>query len=182
MAIESACTPLPSEIIMCFSGYLVFTGRFNLVAVATAGAIGCNIGSSLAYALGAYGGRSMISRWGRYVLVGQGELEFVDRFFQRFGAVTVLVSRLMPLVRSYISFPAGVSRVPFLRFQIYTFLGSWPWCFALAYVGFKLGEQWHTNPSVQTFFHRFDWVIATVLALSLIAYVAHRVWHRGQTR
>lgn len=126
MAIESACIPLPSEIIMPFSGYLVSTGRFDLLLVATAGAVGCNLGSTLAYFVGRYGGRPLVEKWGAYVLMSRRDLDITDRFFARFGGIAVLVGRLLPVVRTFIALPAGIARLPQLRFQIYTFIGSWP--------------------------------------------------------
>src|SRR5215469_10723385 len=131
MAIESACIPLPSEIIVPFSGYLVSLGRFSLIGVATAGALGCNIGSTVAYYVAAKGGRPAIERWGGYVLIGAAELDRAEHFFARYGAITVFVGRLLPVVRTFIAFPAGLARMPMVKFQIYTFLGSWPWCFGL---------------------------------------------------
>jgi membrane protein DedA with SNARE-associated domain len=175
MAIESACVPLPSEIIMPFSGYLVFTGRFNLFLVATAGAIGCNVGSTFAYAAGYYGGKPFVLRWGRYLLMSQHDLDIVHRFFERFGGIAVFVGRLLPVIRTFIALPAGVAQMPQLRFQIYTFLGSWPWCFGLAYVGAKLGERWDTDPELRDILHRFDAVIVAVLAVCAIWYV-RRHW------
>jgi membrane protein DedA with SNARE-associated domain len=178
MAIESACIPLPSEIIMPFSGYLVFTGRFELVWVATAGALGCNVGSTIAYALGYYGGRPLVEKWGSYVLMSRRDLDLVERFFERFGSATVFVSRLLPVVRTFIAFPAGMARMSQARFQIYTFLGSWPWCFALAYIGMKLGEQWESDPTLRDFLHRFDALIVGAAVLAL-AWYAWRHWqHR----
>src|SRR3546814_3792810 len=102
MAIESACIPLPSEVIMPFAGYLVSTGRFDLVLAATAGALGCNVGSIVAYEAGKRGGRPLIERWGRFVLIGPGELDAADRFFARWGSIAVLIGRLMPVIRSFI--------------------------------------------------------------------------------
>jgi membrane protein DedA with SNARE-associated domain len=163
MGIESACIPLPSEIIMPFSGYLVFTGRFNLVWAATAGAIGCNLGSVVAYWIGAYGGRPLVERFGRYVLLSHHDLDRTTRFFEKYGAITVFLGRLLPVVRTFIALPAGIAKMPQLRFHVYTFLGSWPWCFALAYAGQKLGEKWHTDPRLHEAFHRFHMVIAVVL-------------------
>lgn len=136
MAIESACIPIPSEIIMPFSGYLVSTGRFDLFLVATAGAVGCNIGSTLAYVVGRYGGRPLVEKWGAYILMSRRDLDITDRFFARFGGLAVLLGRLLPVVRTFIALPAGIARLPQLRFQIYTFVGSWPWCFGLAYIGY----------------------------------------------
>lgn len=170
MAIESACVPLPSEIIMPFSGYLVSTGRFSLLLVATAGAIGCNIGSTLAYLVGAYGGRPLVEKWGRYILLSHAELDRADRYFERNGSVTVLVSRLLPLVRTFISLPAGIARMPFLKFQVYTFLGSWPWCFALAYAGLRLGEAWDHSPALRHAMHALDGVVLVLLLAGLFHY------------
>jgi membrane protein DedA with SNARE-associated domain len=126
MAIESACIPLPSEIIMPFAGYLVSTGRFDLYLAATAGAIGCNLGSIVAYEVGKRGGRPMAERWGRYVLIGPGELDAADRFFARFGSMAVLIGRLLPVIRSFIAFPAGVARMKLVPFHVYTREGRLP--------------------------------------------------------
>src|SRR5579883_2493832 len=137
MAIESACIPLPSEVIMPFSGYLVSTGHFNLWLVALAGALGCNVGSVLAYYVGAKGGRPAIERYGRYILLSHHDLEWADRFFERWGSAAVFLARLLPVVRTFIAFPAGVSRMNQAKFHLYTFLGSFPWCLGLAYVGMR---------------------------------------------
>lgn len=138
MAIESACIPLPSEIIMPFSGYLVHAGQLKLIWVATAGALGCNLGSLVAYWIGAIGGRPFIMKYGRFVLLDHKDLDRAEHFFQRFGGITVFIGRLLPVVRTFIALPAGIAKMPQLRFHIYTFVGSWPWCYALAYVGMKL--------------------------------------------
>ena len=140
MAIESACIPLPSEIIMPFAGYLASLGHFSLVAAATAGAIGCNIGSAVAYAVGRHGGRRFVERWGGYFLVTKRDLEWADRFFARYGSLAVFIGRLLPVVRTFIALPAGIAKMDRARFHLYTFLGSLPWCLALAWVGYKLGE------------------------------------------
>ena len=174
MAIESACIPLPSEIIMPFAGYLVSTGRFDLYLAATAGAIGCNLGSIVAYEVGKRGGRPMAERWGRYVLIGPGELDAADRFFARWGSAAVLIGRLLPVIRSFIAFPAGVARMRLVPFHVYTFLGSWPWCFGLAWVGMKLGDKWDSDPRVKAAFHQADLAIA----LALVALAALYIWHR----
>ena len=174
MAIESACIPLPSEIIMPFAGYLVSTGRFDLYLAATAGAIGCNLGSIVAYEIGKRGGRPVAERWGRYLLIGPGELDAADRFFARWGSIAVLIGRLLPVIRSFIAFPAGVARMRLVPFHVYTFLGSWPWCFGLAWVGMKLGSKWDSDPRVKAAFHRADLAIGIVL----IALIAFYIWHR----
>ena len=171
MAIKSACIPIPSEIIMPFSGYLASTGRFNLLLVATAGAVGCNIGSTVAYMVGRYGGRPLVERWGSYILVSRRDLDDADRFFARYGGFAVLAARLLPVIRTFIALPAGIARLPQLKFQIYTFVGSWPWCFALAYVGYKLGQRWNTDPRLQAVMRRFDWVVLAVIVLGAAWYV-----------
>ncbi|MGE5270830.1 MAG: DedA family protein [Thiohalocapsa sp.] len=178
MAIESACIPLPSEIIMPFSGYLASTGRFDLVLAATAGAAGCNLGSTIAYLAGRYGGRMFIERWGGIILISRRDLAAADRFFLRYGGVAVLIGRLLPVVRTFISLPAGIARLPLLRFQIYTFVGSWPWCFALAYVGYKLGEHWNSDPRLRAFMHRFDVVVLAFIVLAVAWYVWRHFHHR----
>jgi len=171
MAIESACIPLPSEIIMPFSGYLVHTGQLHLFWVATAGAIGCNLGSLVAYWIGALGGRPFIVKYGRFVLLNQHDLDRAEHFFQCFGGITVFVGRLLPVVRTFIALPAGIARMPQLRFHIYTFVGSWPWCYVLAYVGMKLGQAWESDPRFKAAFHRFHLTVEIVLLLAIIWFV-----------
>jgi len=171
MAIESACIPLPSEVIMPFAGYLVYTGRFSLLWAATAGALGCNLGSVLAYEIGCYGGRPLVERYGSYVFLGRHELERADRFFQRFGGIAVFIGRLLPVIRTFIALPAGIARMPRLRFHVYTFVGSWPWCLALAWAGMKLGEQWDKDPRLKQWFHRLDAVIVGVMLAAVVWFV-----------
>ena len=168
MAIESACIPLPSELIMPFAGYLVFTGSMKLLWVATAGAIGCNLGSLVAYEIGYYGGRPLVERYGRWVLMGRRELDWSDRFFARWGYLAVLIARMLPVVRTFIALPAGIARMPRVRFHLYTFLGSWPWCFFLAWFGMKMGENWR---QLGKYLHKFDVVIVTMLAVGIIWFV-----------
>ena len=174
MAIESACIPLPSEVIMPFAGYLVSIGQFSLIGAATMGALGCNVGSTVAYYVAAKGGRPAFERWGKYILIGRAEIERADRFFARYGSATVFFGRLLPVVRTFIAFPAGLARMPMLKFQIYTFLGSWPWCFALAYIGYVLGARWDSDPTFRKLFHEFDAVIVVVV----LAGFAWFVWSR----
>jgi membrane protein DedA with SNARE-associated domain len=172
MGIESACIPLPSEVIMPFSGFLVYTGRFSsLWLVATLGAIGCNLGSILAYEVGAYGGRPLIEKYGRYILMNKHDLDVADRLFHKYGAAMVFIGRLLPVIRTFIALPAGIARMPRLKFHVYTFLGSWPWCWALAYVGFKLGERWDSDPRLKEIFHRFDAVIVLMLLVGIVWFV-----------
>jgi membrane protein DedA with SNARE-associated domain len=165
MAIESACIPLPSEIIMPFSGYLVSTGQMNIWAVGIAGAVGCVLGSLVAYWVGMRGGRPLIEKYGRYVLVSRHDLDMADRWFAKRGEIIVFVSRLLPAIRTFIAFPAGVARMNLKRFVIYTFAGSLPWCLGLAYIGQKLGEKWNQDDTLKTWFHRFDFLIGIAVVI-----------------
>ncbi|MHB1305337.1 MAG: DedA family protein [Acidiphilium sp.] len=175
MALESACIPVPSEVILGFAGYLVSTGRFELWPVVLVATIGCNIGSTIAWAVGYAGGRPLVERWGRYVLLDRRELARVDGFFARYGSATVLISRMLPVVRTYIALPAGIARMNFARFQIYTFVGSLPWCFALTYVGMRLGRAWETNPRLHAIMRDLTLATVAVLAVLIVWYVA-RLW------
>lgn len=181
MAIESACIPLPSEIIMPFAGYLVYTGRFNLYLVATAGAIGCNIGSAIAYWIGAYGGRPLVERFGSYVLLNRRDLDRTTAFFERYGSITVLIGRLLPVVRTFIALPAGIARMPQGKFHLYTFVGSWPWCLLLAYAGVKLGNAWNTDPRLKNILHRADVAIIVLLAIAFGWFIWTHWKHRVRT-
>lgn len=163
MAIESACIPLPSEVIMPFAGSLVPSGRFSLWGCGLAGAVGCVLGSIPAYYAGAFGGRPLILRYGRYILLSREHLDQADAFFRTRGEVTVFVARLLPVVRTFIAFPAGISRMPMGKFIAYTFAGSLPWCLGLAWVGMKLGE--HID-ALKPWFHRFDAVLVALLLLA----------------
>lgn len=178
MAAESACIPLPSEVILPFAGYLVSQGQMNLWLVATIGAVGCNIGSAVAYAVGRHGGRRAVERWGKYVLLTREDLARADRFFQRFGSAAVLIARMLPVIRTFIALPAGISGMPLLRFHIYTFVGSWPWCFLLAYVGMLLGDQWGSSPWLNQAFHYADYAIAALALLAVARFVWKRRGHR----
>ena len=168
MAIESACIPLPSELIMPFAGYLVFEGKLSLFWAATAGAVGCNLGSLISYEIGYHGGRPLVEKFGSYILLGRRELDWAESFFRRGGQVTVLIGRLLPVVRTFIALPAGIARMPRGRFHLYTFLGSWPWCFGLTYLGMKLGENWR---SLGQYFHEFDAAIGVLLLLGVVYFV-----------
>ncbi len=166
MAIESCCIPLPSEMIMPFAGWLVATGRFNLWGIALAGAIGCVVGS-----------RALVQRYGKYFLMNAEHLDWAEKFFQRRGEITVLVARLLPVVRTFIAFPAGVARMPMGKFIVYTFVGSFPWCLGLGWVGMKVGEK---RELLTPWFHRADVVIG-VLIVAAIAYFVWKQTSRRQT-
>ena len=174
MAIESACIPLPSEIIMPFSGYLVSTGEMNLWLVGLAGAVGCVLGSIAAYYAGAWGGRPFIEKYGKYILISHHDLNLADRWFQRHGDITIFIGRLLPVIRTFIAFPAGIARMNLWRFNLYTFVGSYIWSLGLAWIGMKLGEHWNT---LGVYFHRFDAVIGVVLLAGVIWYVRRHLQH-----
>ena len=170
MAIESACIPLPSEIIMPFAGFLVFKGELVLWIVAVAGALGCVLGSIPAYYLGMYGGRPLVEKYGKYVLISHKDLNMADRWFAKHGDIIIFIARLLPAVRTFIAFPAGVARMNMPKFIAYTFVGSLIWCFALAYVGMKFGENW---VMLEAYFHQFHYLIAG-LGLVFIAWYLRR--------
>ena len=168
MGIESACIPLPSELIMPFAGFLVSQGHMNLLAAATAGAIGCNLGSVLAYEIGYFGGRTLVEKYGSYILMTHHDVDLADRFFKKYGGGAIVLGRLLPVIRTFIALPAGIARMPRVPFHIYTFIGSWPWCFGLAYLGMKLGNRWM---DLKPYFLRFKEVIVLALVLAVVWFV-----------
>jgi len=171
MAVQSACIPIPSEVIMPFAGAQLAHSQMDLIWLATLASLASNLGSIPAYWVGARGGRPMVERYGRYLLLSPRDLAMADRFFARFGSITVLLGRMLPIVRTFIAFPAGVARMNQLRFHLYTFLGSWPWCYALAYVGMRLGDKWQTDPRFKEVFHRFHIAVELVIVAAVIWFV-----------
>lgn len=174
MAIESACIPLPSEIIMPFSGYLVTTGQFTLLGVTLAGAVGNVLGSIVAYYAGVWGGRPFVERYGRYFLVSHHDLDVADRWFAKYGEAAVFFGRMLPVVRTFISLPAGIAKMNFPRFVLFTFIGALPWCYLLAYIGVRMGEEWD---NLREYFHQFDVVIGIIIALA-VGYFLWSHWPR----
>jgi len=162
MALESACLPVPSEVIMPFAGFLVWSGRFELWPVVLWGALGNLAGSVVAYGVGYWGGRRVIVKYGKYILVSSHDLELAEGWFKRYGQATVFVSRLLPVVRTFISLPAGIARMDFKKFCFYTLMGSLPWSWALAYAGVAAGEHWDF---LKSYFHKFDAVIGALILL-----------------
>ena len=171
MALQSACIPIPSEVIMPFAGYKLAHGWTDLVLVATVASIASNLGSIPAYWLGAVGGRPMIERYGRFILLNRRDLDLAERFFNRYGSIAVLIGRMLPIVRTFIAFPAGIARMNQLRFHIYTFIGSWPWCFVLAYVGMRLGRAWETDPRFKAVYHRYHLGMEALILIGVIWFV-----------
>jgi len=172
MAIQSACIPIPSEVIMPLAGDALAHSRWDLIILATVASLASNLGSIPAYWVGARGGRPMVERYGSFILLSRHDLDRVDQFFARFGSIAVLIGRMLPIVRTFIAFPAGVAKMNQLRFHLYTFIGSWPWCYALAYVGMKLGAQWNSDPRFKEIFHRFHLGVELVLLAGILWFIA----------
>ena len=170
MALESACIPIPSEIIMPFAGFLVFDEKFSLLPVVFWGTIGNLIGSLAAYFLGFYGGRPLIEKYGKFILISHHELDLADKWFQEYGSISIFFSRMLPAVRTFISLPAGIARMPLGKFCLYTFLGSLPWSFVLTYAGLVMGENWK---GLEVYFRKFDWAIV-ILIISGVGWLIYK--------
>ncbi len=175
MAIESAAIPLPSEVIMPFSGFLVSEGRFTLFGISLAGAIGSVLGSWVTYWIGKYGGRPLVRRYGRWVLITEHDLDLVDRFFARFGSWATFIGRLLPVVRTYISIPAGISQVSFWPFTFASFAGSFIWSGFLGWIGLVLGENWE---SIREYFRQADALIVLIIIVFVIWWVRRHLKNR----
>ncbi len=165
MLLESACIPLPSEIILPFAGYLVLTGKFVFWKITLVSSIANVVGGLLAYFVGKYGGRPLIIKYGRYVFITELKLRKTEAFFDRYGELTVFFGRMLPVVRTFISLPAGIAKMNALKMSIYTFLGSLPWCALLIWAGKELGENWK---SIELFFERFHVLLGIVGALLIL--------------
>lgn len=177
MALESACIPIPSEIIMPFSGYLVWEGKFLFSQVVIWGTVGNLIGSIIAYSVGFYGGRPLIEKYGKYILISSRELEWADNWFKKYGSISVLFSRMLPVVRTFISLPAGIAKMPFWKFCAYTFFGSLPWSFVLAYGGLIAGENWNI---IEGYFRKFDWLVVILVGLLIGWWIYHKLKTKNQ--
>ncbi len=172
MAIESACIPLPSELVLPLAGWMVASDVFSFWPAVLAATIGGTLGSIVAYWVGALGGRPLLMRYGRYVLISPHEIEIAERWFARYGEATAFFSRLLPVVRTFISLPAGISRMSFPKFVLYTFLGSLPWSAVLVYVGVLLQSNWET---VRAVLAPLDYVIVLVVVAAIAYFVYRRV-------
>lgn len=168
MALESACVPIPSEVVMPFSGYLAYSGTFSLLWVTLAGSLGCLAGSLFAYYVGYHFGRPFILKYGRYFLLNKGHVSKAEWFFAKYGDATVFISRLLPIIRTFISLPAGIGKMNVWKFSLYTFIGSVPWCFALAYIGYFLGPHWET---ILEFSRKLDILVIVCIVVIFIWYV-----------
>jgi membrane protein DedA with SNARE-associated domain len=176
MVLESACLPVPSEVIMLFAGYLVSIHHMSLTEAVLAGTAGNIVGSWIAWGVGMSGGRVLLERYGRYVHITPARLDMADRWFERRGERIVLISRCLPIIRTFISLPAGIARMPFWRFTLYTAIGCLPWVLALTLIGVQVGskwEQWHRRIEV------LDYIVAAGI-LAGIVYLVVR-WRRSTT-
>ena len=165
MTLESACIPIPSEVVMPYAGILVARGNYSLVQVVLIGSLANLTGSALAYAVGRYGGRNFIERYGKYIFLSRKHLALADKWFDRHGQATVFVSRLLPGVRTFISLPAGIGRMNFLRFALYSFIGSLPWNLALAYAGIVFVDNWQV---MQGYLHQVNLVVIGLMLLTAL--------------
>jgi membrane protein DedA with SNARE-associated domain len=192
MALESCCIPIPSEVVMPLAGAMLTVGNkhmlginpasplwLNLVLLGLAGAFGCLLGSIVAYGIGAAGGRPLMLKYGKYVLISQRDAERADRFFQRWGAATAFFSRLLPAVRTYISLPAGISKMPFGTFCVYTFLGSFPWCLLLSYLGYLLGNHYD---QISGPFRYLEGIVGIGLVVLLVLYIWNHIRDQRRAR
>lgn len=179
MLVESCGIPMPSEVIMPFSGFLVADGVMNFWAVVLLGTVGNLIGSLLAYWIGWKGGRPLIEKYGKYILISKHDLDLADHWFTKYGNLTTFVGRILPVVRTYISFPAGISKMNIVKFSVYTFLGALPWCIALTYAGVKMGENWEL---IRQKLHNFDTTILVLVILLIVLYIVRHLKHSKRNK
>lgn len=176
MAIESCCIPIPSEVILPLAGFLVGQGKFGFWPAVLAGTVGGTLGSCVAYVIGAAGGRPLMLKYGRYVLISAADAAKADLFFEKYGEVTAFFSRLLPVVRTFISLPAGIARMHFGKFVAYTFAGSLVWSIVLVYVGQVLGQNWL---AVREVLQRFDYLVVALALVAVAVYVYRHLGHRS---
>jgi membrane protein DedA with SNARE-associated domain len=172
MIMESMILPVPSEAVLPFAGFLLASGQLSWIGIIVASTIGSIIGSLISYWIGAKGGRPLVQRWGKYILVSEHDLEITDKFFQRRGSIAIFICRFIPVVRHLISIPAGVARMPLGKFCLYTILGAAIWNSFLTWVGFKLGENWET---LRKYTEKID-IIMVVIIVAAILYYGHHIW------
>jgi len=174
MLVESACIPVPSEATMLFAGFNVHRGEYSLIAVTLVGSVANLVGSWIAYAVGYYGRVDLIEKHGHRLLIRKHHLAVADRWFERHGDATVFFTRMLPIVRTFISLPAGVARMPFWRFSVLTFVGCVPWVFMLAFIGMQAAERW---VDWKDSLHYFDYAVAAIIVIGAV-YLFVR-WRRG---
>jgi len=175
MALESACLPVPSEVIMPFAGYFVWAGKFSFWPVVIWGTMGNLIGSILAYAVGYYGGRPFIEKYGKYIFLSRHDLDMADKWFGKYGNASIFFSRLLPVIRTFISLPAGIAKMPFGKFCFYTTAGSLPWSILLTWAGLALGQNW---ANLKVYLRNFDGLIIFSVIFIGLAFIFFKVKNR----
>lgn len=175
MALQTIAIPIPSEVILPFAGFLASTGRFNLFWIAVVGGIGSCVGASVAYYIGYIGGRPLVERYGKYIRISRHDLDITDKFFIKFAFWAVFIGQLLPLIRSFIAFFAGIAEMSLKQFLFYTFLGSFLWSLLLSYIGFKLGQNWS---NLHSSFQKFDGLIVAIIVIGIIWWVWRHVKSR----
>jgi membrane protein DedA with SNARE-associated domain len=171
MALESMCFPIPSEIVLPFGGWLAYDAKLDWILVSLAGTAGCVVGSAIAYWVGMKGGRAFVCRYGKYVFLNEGHLDSTERWFKKYGSSMIFLTRVLPIIRTFISVPAGMARMDFKKFIILTTIGSLIWCFALTYIGYALGSNWQ---SIEVWFRQADILIAVAFAALLVWWILGR--------
>ncbi len=177
MTLESACIPIPSEATMLFAGFNVSKGEYSLIAVTLVGSVANLVGSWIAYGVGYFGRVELVERHGRKLGISTKHIAQADRWFERHGEATVFFTRMLPIIRTFISLPAGVARMPFWRFTIFTFLGCLPWVFLLTFIGKQAGDNWE---KWKDYLHYFDYVVAAGIVAGIVYLVVR--WRRGRGR
>lgn len=179
MLLESCGIPAPSEVIMPFAGFLVFKGQFIFWLAVLLGALGNLVGSLLAYWIGYAGGRPLIEKYGKYIFISHHDLDKAHSWFTHYGELAVFLGRLLPVVRTYISFPAGIAKMDLKKFSFYTFIGALPWCWLFTWLGVKLGSNWNL---IREKLHNFDLAIAGIVLVLVIWFFWHhaRRWHNNR--
>lgn len=170
MTIESACIPLPSEIIMTFAGYVVYEGKMAFWGVVLVGTLGNLVGSLIAYYVGWWGGRPLLEKYGKYIMITHNKLNLADEWFEKYGHEAVLISRMLPGLRTFISLPAGITHMNLKKFILYTVIGSLPWCFVLTYIGVLMGPNWTT---IESYFHYLD----ILVGIGVVVFIAYIIYH-----
>ena len=171
MTLESACLPVPSEVVMTFSGFTVQSGTLNFWLVVLVGSLGCLAGSIISYVIGYHGGRPLLEKYGKYLLINKREMDMADKWFIKYGNKAVFITRLLPIVRTFISLPAGIARMNFKKFAAYSFIGSLPWCFVLTYAGILLGKNW---AALENYWTYFDLAIIAGIVM-LVTYIVYNL-------
>jgi membrane protein DedA with SNARE-associated domain len=173
MTLESACMPVPSEIVMPFAGFAAQRGDLNFFLVGIAGTLGCLFGSIVSYVVGVYGGRPILEKYGWYIFISKDKIDLADTWFRKYGGKIILIGRLLPIIRTFISLPAGIARMDFKKFIVYSFIGSVPWCFALAYAGVLLGQNWSALEGYWVYLDMIT-IAGFICAVGYVAYYYHK--------